>query len=527
MNWSNIWELVKVNILYSNPQLLVNIRNKQAKKPKKKIQAYKSVLSQQLFSMLLIGVLYSALLAFVDYASYPGIFTMYLSTFVVLTFVSAFPPLFTVFYDSQDTRLYLPLPLKPGEILLAKVLSTLGQACVYLLPALGLLTFLYWRLTNPLLALLLALFNFLVITLVTLSLSVILVNRVGALLVKSPYKKVFSTGILILSQVIAVGGIVFLNANNAASMEGQHPLSLPLVPFLSGFYHVAINPFSLDSLLHYWIWIVALAVLIFILIKTVIPSYHNQLLLIDSTPKVNRQRRTKNHGVRKLWIRHHLATLKIPALWTSALFSSTMMLFMLIGPLTSGDLKASLISPGLFGISLFIGTFIGMSSTVLTMVGISLERENYTFIKALPINFNNFIKEKFILLWLLQSGLPALIYCIIGGILGFHPALIFCLVAGIFLASLVGGQFDFRRDQKNLMLNWQNINQLLTRGNRQMWTALLVILLFITYIAITVLAVILASRIGEILVSLTLTFIVLAIIIGLQIYLYFHFWKKM
>ncbi|MFC5631880.1 MULTISPECIES: ABC transporter permease [Streptococcus] len=529
MNWSTIWELFKVNVLYSNPQNLVNIRNKQAKNPKKKIQAYKSILTQQLLALFFFGVTYSAILAIYDYSKFPGMFTTYILMFMALTLVSAFPPMFTVFYDSQDTKLYLPLPIKAGEILVAKILASLGMAIPYIIPALGLMIFLYLRLMNPVFAVLLAFVNFLVISLVTLSFSVIVVNRVGSILVKSPHKKLISTGLIGLSQLVAIVGLILINASNSSNIElsASGLPDFPIMPFISGFYDVALNPFSLGSLLNYWTWYLLLVVLIIVIFKMVIPGYYGQLLEIDSSSTVIKKRQTKQHSQRQLWIRHHLSTLKIPTLWTTALITSNLFIFMMIGPISAGNFKAHSISPAYFGIALTIGAAIGLMSTVFTSVGMSLERESFTFIKTLPMNFSQFLKEKFFILYLIQAGIPALIYASLGAVLGFHFTLIISLVIGIFLSSFILGQFDYRRDQKNLMLNWQNINQLLTRGNRQIWQMVIGIVFFLGFLALIVGAIILSFTIGALNTSLLLLFLTLIIASGLEIYIYNSFWKNL
>lgn len=529
MNWSTIWELFKVNILYSNPQSLTNVRNKQAKNPKKKIQAYKSILTQQLFALFFFGVTYSAILSFYDYSQFPGMFTTYILMFIALTLVSAFSPMFTVFYDSQDTKLYLPLPVKAGEILVAKILASLGMAIPYIIPAFGLMVFLYWRLMNPIFAILLALLNFLVITAVTLCLSVIVVNRVGSILVKSPHKKLISTGLIGLSQVIAIIGVIFINISNSTNIElsSSGLPDFPILPFVSGFYHVAFNPFSVASLINYWTWYLLLALLVTLILKMVIPGYYGQLLEIDNSSTVTKKRQTKQHSQRQLWIRHHLSTLKIPTLWTSALVTSNLFIFMMIGPIMGGDLKAHSISSSYFGIALLIGLTIGLLSTVFTSVGISLERENYNFIKTLPIDFSRFLKEKFLVLYVIQAGIPALIYTILGAILGFHWVLLISLSVGLFLSSFILGQFDYRRDQKRLMLNWQNINQLLTRGNRQIWQMVIGIVFFIGLFVVIGGAIFLSFAIGALNTSLILLFLTLVIAIGIEIYIYNSFWKTL
>lgn len=46
MNWSTVWELIKINILYSSPQSVTAAKRKQERKPSKGFSAYKSVMRQ-------------------------------------------------------------------------------------------------------------------------------------------------------------------------------------------------------------------------------------------------------------------------------------------------------------------------------------------------------------------------------------------------------------------------------------------------------------------------------------------------
>ncbi len=54
MNWSTVWELTKINILYSSPQSVTAAKRKQERKPSKGFSAYKSVMRQQILLSLLL-----------------------------------------------------------------------------------------------------------------------------------------------------------------------------------------------------------------------------------------------------------------------------------------------------------------------------------------------------------------------------------------------------------------------------------------------------------------------------------------
>ena len=58
MNWSTIWELVKINILYSSPQTIAAIKKKQEKNPQRHYVAYKETLKQQAMMVLMFLFVY-------------------------------------------------------------------------------------------------------------------------------------------------------------------------------------------------------------------------------------------------------------------------------------------------------------------------------------------------------------------------------------------------------------------------------------------------------------------------------------
>ncbi len=68
MKKSIIWELIKINILYSNPQLLASVKKKQNKKKNASFSAYKSILRQQIFMMIMFAFIYTVFFLGVDFS---------------------------------------------------------------------------------------------------------------------------------------------------------------------------------------------------------------------------------------------------------------------------------------------------------------------------------------------------------------------------------------------------------------------------------------------------------------------------
>ena len=123
MNWNHVWELFKINLLYANPQAVTNLQKRQEKKKKANFSIVNAMLRQQLLILVVFTVVYSYLFVGVDYKANPGVLTLYLLTFSIMGLLQTFTALYSTFYDSKDSKAYLPLPLKPSEVFLAKTLS--------------------------------------------------------------------------------------------------------------------------------------------------------------------------------------------------------------------------------------------------------------------------------------------------------------------------------------------------------------------------------------------------------------------
>ncbi len=90
MKKSIIWELIKINILYSNPQLLASVKKKQNKKKNASFSAYKSILRQQIFMMIIFAFIYTVFFLGVDYSESVGFFSLQLSIFTIMSIATAF-----------------------------------------------------------------------------------------------------------------------------------------------------------------------------------------------------------------------------------------------------------------------------------------------------------------------------------------------------------------------------------------------------------------------------------------------------
>ncbi|HFU3706909.1 TPA: permease [Streptococcus suis] len=534
MNKSLIWELVKINILYSNPQLLASVKKKQNKNKDGRFSAYRSILIQQGFLVLMMAILYSVFFLGIDYKRSTGFFSLQLAQFAILATVYGFTGFFSVFYDSKDTKLYLPLPLKASEVFIAKFLSAQGMVLPFLIPCLSLLIITYWQIGGPAFALF-ALPSFILLWFLVNLLNMIFMHFIGEILTKSPHKTTISTILLTGSSLVSMGALMFLQSQQTASFQTDGFVQFPEVPLFVGFHYLVSQPFSMATVVNLILPIFFMLGLVHFAFKTVIPNYFQQVLAIDtasSKRKVGKPRKLPQN-LNQALIKHHLSTLNDSNLMVQTFLQSLVLgvaLLPSISKITEGD-RLSVLSWEYFGIALLAGFLLGSmfaGSTTFIGTAMSLEKENYHFIRTLPINFKQFTIQKFWVIAAVQFLVPTLLYLMLAlFVMKINMILALFFGLGILVSALLTGQLYYWRDQRLLMLNWQNSNQLFGRGAGQWLIAGSIILTMILGAILLVISSVMTTIIGPTLVSSGLATLILVLSGLLQFFLYKSYWQKL
>ncbi|MGT2771349.1 hypothetical protein [Streptococcus marimammalium] len=530
MNWSNIWELIKINILYTNSQAATALRNKQKKNPHKRISIYKKMMQQQLVGMLIFTFILLYLFIGIDYNIHTGLFSIQVAVFSLISIIQAFSTFFSVFYDSKDSDLYLPLPIKSQEIYLAKLLSSQGNSLMFLMPIFALFCIAFEQRLGLLIGTLLAILLFFLLILLINSIAIILINVTGNILVQSPYKKFISTTIMIVSTIISLIMIILIQNTSAQISIENSAILFPNIPYFRGFYDVVANPFSFTSVINFWFGFVFLLGLMVYIKKNIIPNYIKQLKNIDlqKTSKTKKRKSKNISDVNILLLKHHFSTIINGTLIVQSFLMPILLPFSFLRPLLNyGNGPDGLnFSLSYFGIAFLIGVFLGnfiSSPSSFIGVAMSLERENFNFIKTLPLSFSLFLKQKFHSLLLLQLSIPLIVYSIIAFIFLQIPVMLYLFfIIGVILSSYLNGEWLYQRDYKLLSLNWQNITQLFSRGRGKWLTIGMIFGNFILGV-ILISAEVYFSRVYN---PLTISILNMIVIIPLLLFLHLRIKKR-
>ena len=483
-----IKKLVDINILYSSQEAnLANLRKKQAKNPGKKVNVSARVLSSYIFSSLLMLVMFINIAFRFPFEEIPSFFSSMVAILLVLAFSTSFTAFYNVFYESKDLASYRPYAFKESEIIIAKGLSVLLPALAGIVPILAYFLVLYIRLAPslwlglPLMLLSLALL-FVSVTLVM----VVAVHFLAQTTVFRKYQSIFSNVMIGIGVLIPLIFVFFLQSTSGVIVDRVRDIP-PLLYPIHLFYKIAVEPFSTEAILGLLAWIALTVFLLYLTKKKVFPHFYD-VILLNSEEKVKKERRNKERisttnkkGFFRMVLRYHLTLLGQGTGVVTVLFTSAFLPYLMMIGLIS-NIRDSQIVPDIhppYWLPLF---FVGMHIAVLNnnitslpSIGLSLERENFHFLKSLPFDFARYLKIKFWILVVVQSLLPILILLGISLYLGLHILSMIYLLVAWFLASVILSCHHYFKDFKNLSTNWGSITELLNRSNGIVATVLLVI----------------------------------------------------
>ena len=487
-----IKKLVDINILYSSQEAnLANLRKKQAKNPGKKVNVSARVLSSYIFSSLLMLFMFINIAFRFPFEEMPSFFSSMVAIFLVIAFSTSFTAFYNVFYESKDLASYRPYAFKESEIIIAKGLSVLLPALPGIVPIIAYFLVLYIRLAPSLwLGLPLMLLS---LTLLFVSVTLVMVVAVHFLAqttVFRKYQSIFSNVMIGIGVLIPLIFVLFLQSTFGSIVDKVRDIPFLLYP-LHIFYKIAVEPFSTEAILGLLAWIALTVFLLYLTKKKVLPHFYD-VILLNSEEKVKKERRNKERisttnkkGFFRMVLRYHLTLLGQGTGVVTVLFTSAFLPYLMMIGLIS-KIRDSQIVPDihplywlpLFFIALFIAV-VNNNITSLHSIALSLERENFDFLKSLPFDFARYVKVKFWIIFAVQSFLPVLILLGLSLYLGLPIlSMIYLLVVWI-LASVILSCHNYFKDVKNLSTNWSSITDLVNRSNR----IVAIVLLFI-YIAI-------------------------------------------
>ena len=540
MRFNRILTLVKTNLIFATqPAQLQNYRKKQAKNPSKPVNVAMKTLTQQLLFAVMFGALFGIPGAMFG-RSYPPLqFGTTVFLFLMILISQALPAIYNVFYESKDFESYLPYAFTELEVVLGKSLSIVVATLQGLLPIVMLFGIhVYFSGGFILFTIPIALLGVLIFSAIVYLLMFLLCFFLAKIPLFRKYQSVIANILVFVISLGAVIGYQLMLTNSMVNtvLTGKMPAFIQ--PVLA-FYNAILDPF--DMTVYPMIGLVILAfVAIILLVKfIVLPNFYQAVSQTSSSKvKVERVKQMELDGSKlstKFVIRYTLRQLMEGSVLTQTIISAGILPYLLLIPavlsFSGGPVEISFMK--LLNLNTFLPfamliTFIAGFNTGgnnLLAVGISLERENYYYLKVLPFDMHQFLERKFWILFAIQSAIPVILMTVICTVLRLPIYMTLGIILSWGIISLGLSRWGYARDLKLFTPTWTNVIELLNRMRSGVKSVIFAVVLFGFLFGAIYLLIHLPEWNRTFVWIITIAYVVL--ILGLSIFATFYYKKKL
>ena len=540
MRFNRILTLVKTNLIFATqPAQLQNYRKKQAKNPSKPVNVAMKTLTQQLLFAVMFGALFGIPGA-ISGRSYPPLqFASTVFLFLMILISQALPAIYNVFYESKDFESYLPYAFTELEVILGKSLSIVVATLQGFLPIVMLFGIhVYFSGGNFLLTIPIALIGALVLSAIVYVLMFLLCFFLAKIPLFRKYQSVIANVLIFGISLGAIIGYQMILSKSVVNtfITGEMPIFLQ--PVLA-FYNAILNPFDM-SVYPMIGFVILVFVAILLLVKfIVLPNFYEAVSQTSSSKvKVERVKQMELDGSKlstKFVIRYTLRQLMEGSVLTQTIISAGILPYLLLIPavlsFSGGPVEISFMK--LLNLNTFLPfamliTFIAGFNTGgnnLLAVGISLERENYYYLKVLPFDMHQFLERKFWILFAIQSIIPVILMTVICTVLRLPIYMTLGIILSWGIISLGLSRWGYARDLKLFTPTWTNVIELLNRMRSGFKSVIFVVVLFGFIFGAVYLLIHLPEWNRTFVWFITIAYVV--VILGLSIFATFYYKKKL
>ena len=540
MRFNRILTLVKTNLIFATqPAQLQNYRKKQAKNPSKPVNVAMKTLTQQLLFAVMFGALFGIPGAMFG-RSYPPLqFGTTVFLFLMILISQALPAIYNVFYESKDFESYLPYAFTELEVILGKSLSIVVATLQGLLPILMLFGIhVYFSGGFILFTIPIALLGALIFSAIVYLLMFLLCFFLAKIPLFRKYQSVIANILVFVISLGAIIGYQFMVSRSMVNtvLTGKMPAFIQ--PVLA-FYNAILDPF--DMTVYPMIGFVILVfVAILLLVKfIVLPNFYEAVSQTSSSKvKVERVKQMELDGSKlstKFVIRYTLRQLMEGSVLTQTIIGAGVLPYLLLIPavlsFSGGPTEFSFMN--LLNLNTFLPfamliTFIAFFNTGgnnLLAVGISLERENYYYLKVLPFDMHQFLERKFWILFAIQSAIPVILMTVICTVLRLPIYMTLGIILSWGIISLGLSRWGYARDLKLFTPTWTNVIELLNRMRSGVKSVIFAVVLFGFLFGAGYLLIHLPEWNRTFVWFITIAYVV--VILGLSIFATFYYKKKL
>ena len=459
-------ELFLTNLLYSFPPQRNKYRKKFSGKSDIRHKLFKNLLFINIFNFLNILLIFSVFSAGFTFSG-PG-YRNILFYILLILFFQILGNFINMFYESDDTLTIIHLPITGSEIFFSKLLTLLSQIISSLIPliVINLIIGLNAEFSIQ---------KFFFVLIYSFAFIITLICSIMTLLSFITYIPNFKKNkgkVNAASMIIAVivfTGYIFNFAHTFKNIGSEYKGDL----FLN------ILVLDISKTYTYLIITIILAVISFFTTYIfVVKKYMKDLYRISdntytSSSKTVKIKENTNNTSTTLFsklIKRNLKLLLNSTISTTVFTNLIITLGIFIIPIIEIRKHGGITLPPIFypvamTIGFTLALYINSNPMNFTSIAISLEKQDYYFLKSLPLDFKKYLKIKLAIATCLQLGfgLFALIMMLI--ITKTPILLAIVTIISYIISSIVFSFYSYTNDYKKLYLNWNTITDLANRSS--------------------------------------------------------------
>lgn len=567
-------QIFKINLLYANPAVTTKMwkKDKYRLNPDK---IYKDIgIRSYVFGSIMMLFIYSLIFMPIDYSMFPYIVDYSILLFIVMNIFQTFTYFFNVFYESKDIEGYMTLPIDQSTVFNAKMAVVSLATMQLAIPMVSIILLYLIRIDYPIfLAVLFALIDFLLLWGIIIVLNTLVMNGLSKTAILTKFKTRIITAITVVTMILNVGFILviqqFSNKLAEKTILKKDLVYGPLTKMMTS-YTMHILLIVVIFLVVATLYVLSVSKLKNNFYSTIrklqtnivksgnkkVKSVEKEMQLDNKLIDKNKDHLLENNSSKshqninnksldsvdnissigdiseskleksektsfiKTMFKYNLSLINDSTVISQSILLTIMMPVLVLFPNMINIMKyggVEFISSNklLFAIAISIAVAVLSSvySTGLPAIMISLDGENYNYIKSLPISEKNY----FLLKYAFSVGITAIfpMLLLIATFIFLKVGLLASIIgilSMLILSFSIGSQWVIF-DHKHAMTNWQNISELYSRISRG-WTMIIFFLsMMLVIFGVAVFMGIGAFGLGNVAVGAMIAFILILSII--------------
>lgn len=542
--------LFNINLIYANPAVVSSMMKKEKYRYNSEEMLKSLRTKTMIFTPVFILVIYTLIFIPFDFSKFPYLFDLSVSFFIVLNLLQTFTYFYNVFYESRDVESYMPLPIDEEDVFKSKLLVVAISTLQLLIPVISMYLIYYIKSGMYFEAIAFSIFDFILSLGVVMAVNMIFIQFLAKSSVLSKLRNKLVTIISLVAMIMNVGFVMLFQSYSFNLSEKAVKGGPKIYGPLTSLYR--------NNILHFIFILVGLLCLYgayrFIM-KNVNGNFYSYLRILQSSNKTgnkkknNKKAKTENgeslvddssndinafyrkEKLSSILFRYNKALIGDNKVINQVLMGAVLPIVMLIPMLinisnTSFDLKSDINQFLLISmLALGLGILSNINAVSLPSIIVSLDRENFDYIRSLPIDIKSYIINKYIISAGVNVVLPLL--ALLGVNIFFGIRLEYMLIS-MFIFAIVSFALAtnwIMFDYKNVSKDWQNVSDLASRVNRSFSMLLTFVITFIMLIFAVILYFI--AEAGLQVFAIGTLLLIIAIIISVSTYRFRNFLKKL